>query len=69
MQDPLQRLEAIYRCLNTPDGQILMEELEGMYDDDEVFDPDPLVMAQNATRRDVYKVLALMRDGADLDDE
>jgi len=46
-----------------------MAELKSEYDDVEVFDVDPLKMAKKAAQRDMYYVMAAMRDGVELVDE
>lgn len=61
--------KAIQRCLNSPDGKVLMGELRDEFDDVEVFDVDPLVMARKAAGRDIYKLLIAMQEGIGIENE
>jgi hypothetical protein len=68
MQGQQQRYDACTKCLNTPDGKVLMEELKAELDDVEVWDADPLKMAKKAAGRDLFKVLCAMQTGEEIQD-
>ena len=57
------KLKQMYHCLNTPEGKVLMDELRTTLDGGDLFDSDPLVMAQNVAGRDVFKYLEVIQRG------
>jgi hypothetical protein len=68
VSDRQYRLKQIYHCLNTPEGKVLVDELGAILDGPELFDTDPLVMAQNVAGRDIYKLLVSFQNGDSLND-
>jgi hypothetical protein len=57
------RLKQMHHCLNTPEGRILMEEMEKLLDGADLFHTDPLEMAKRCAERDVYKLLESLERG------
>lgn len=55
-------LGKIQHMLNTPEGQIFMAEMAELLDKDQIFAQDTATLAYNCARRDVYRMLELMRD-------
>jgi hypothetical protein len=64
----VERLSAFRRVLNTPDGKLLMAELEELCDPEILFESDPYVMAAAVGARDIYKLLKIYQSGDISDD-
>lgn len=62
------KLKQMHHCLNTPEGKVLITELGSILDGPELFDRDPLVMAQNIAGRDIFKLLVSFQNGDSLND-
>ena len=62
-------MERCQVCLNTPEGKVLMGELRSEFEDIEVWDDNPLVMARKAANRDFFKVMEAMQNGMGLDND
>ena len=62
-------LERCQVCLNTPEGLVLMGELRSEFEDLEIWDDNPLVMARKAANRDFFKVLEAMQNGLEMDQD
>ncbi len=50
---PEQRRDIVRRILTSPDGQELLQMMEEEFEPEEMFSPDPLVLAQRVAQRDV----------------
>lgn len=61
--DRNQKLRMIQQCLSSPEGKVLMAELGSILDPLQLFDSDPLVMAQLVAGRDVFKTLESFQRG------
>lgn len=68
-QSDNEKLDMCQVCLNTPEGKVLMAELRSEFEDVEIWDEEPLVMAKKAAGRDFYKLLKAMQHGRELEED
>lgn len=57
-------LGKIQHLLTLPEGDVFMAEMADLLDPDRIFSTDVATLAYNTARRDVYRMLELLRDGA-----
>ena len=57
------QLQAMATCLNTPDGKVLMAELEKLWDGYSLLGEGTLSTGHKIGQRDAFKHLKLLSDG------
>ncbi len=65
----LEQLEAIKRLLNTPDGDMLLDELEVEWDSFRLMGDDPYKTAYKVGMRDAFRFLIALKQGDFIDEQ
>ena len=59
------QLEEITEMLNTPTGQLLLDELRVVWNPTQMFDADPATLAYRVGQRDAFTLLEFMAESED----